>query len=403
LIALLGIAGRATKIGWSAADSCDDGLLGKLGVVDEPVKRTPLYETHRRLGARMTPFAGFAMPLQYGGILEEHRAVRVAAGLFDLSHMGEFILSGAGALATLETALTNSAARLADGQAHYTIMCADDGGTIDDLIVYRLGPDRYMLCVNAANIAADWEQLEHMRDPAAELRDVSDETALVALQGPRAATILTKVADPDLTEGLGRFRVMTADVAGVASLVARTGYSGEDGYELFIAAADAVRLFDVLLEAGSGEGLRPCGLGARDTLRMEAGLPLYGHELDRATSPLEAGLGSFVKFGHGFVGEAALARQRDKGLTKHLIGLRTDDGKNIARQGYPVWRGDQRIGRVTSGTFAPTFNRPLAIAYVETTAGIDAASESRVEVEIRGRRISATVVPLPFYRRARET
>ncbi|HZP45533.1 MAG TPA: glycine cleavage system aminomethyltransferase GcvT [Candidatus Binataceae bacterium] len=366
-------------------------------MVAEAVKRTPLYETHRRLGARMTEFAGFAMPLQYRGILEEHRAVRTAAGLFDLSHMGEFMVQGPGALSLLEATLTNSAARLAEGQAQYTIMCADDGGTIDDLIVCRLGADQYMLCVNAANIAADWEALAAAPHPEVILQDISDGTALVAVQGPHAVRILAPMAAS--VERMRRFHVIRAKLAGsIESTIARTGYTGEDGFEIFVAARDAAKIFELLLEAGADCGLQPCGLGSRDTLRLEAALPLYGHELDRATSPLEAGLGAFVKFGHGFRGEAALAVQRDRGVRKSLVGIRTDDGKAIARQGYPLWSGNRPIGAVTSGTYAPTFARPLALGYVEAAAGF--APGSALEVEIRGRRVSATVVALPFYRRA---
>jgi len=375
--------------------------LVKLGVVNDSVKRTPLYATHRQLGARMTEFGGFAMPVQYAGILAEHRAVRAAAGLFDLSHMGEFELRGAGALAMLERALSNSAARLVDGQAQYTIMCADDGGTIDDLIVYRRTPDHYMLCVNAANIAADWAQLAGLEHRDVVLEDVSDGTALIAIQGPLAESILAPLTRIELGR-LGRFRIADGEVAGVKCLVARTGYTGEDGFELFVGAGQAYRLFEAILAAGTPAGLQPCGLGARDTLRMEAGLPLYGHELDRQTSPLEAGLGPFVRFGHRFVGETALADQRARGLPKQLIGIRTDDGKSIARQGYALFRDETRVGVVTSGTFAPTFARPLAMAYVDTAAGIDATrTDTHLAVEIRARHVEVTVLPLPFYKRER--
>jgi len=370
-------------------------------VVEGLVKRTPLYETHRRLGARMTEFAGFAMPIQYSGILEEHRAVRNAAGLFDLSHMGEFELRGSGAPALLERALTNSATKLAEGQAHYTILCAEDGGTLDDLIVYRLGPKHFMLCVNAANIASDWAQLSSLPRTDAELRDISDETALIAVQGPRAERILARYTNLNLTT-FGRFRTLAVTVAGAESLIARTGYTGEDGFEIFVAAARAVELFEGLLDAGKPDSLVPVGLGARDTLRMEAGLPLYGHELDRQTSPLEAGLGAFVKFGRGFVGEEPLIVQRDHGTKKHLIGLQTDDAKSNARQGYRIFLGDRQNGLVTSGTYAPTFDRPLAMAYVDTplaSGSVALKVGDRLEVEIRHRKVQATVVPLPFYRR----
>jgi glycine cleavage system T protein (aminomethyltransferase) len=361
------------------------------------VKRTSLFRTHRELGAKLTEFGGFEMPLSYSGIIDEHRAVRTAAGLFDLSHMGEFEVSGSGALAMLERTLTNSVARLADGQAQYTILCAEDGGTIDDLIVYRRRSDSYMVCVNASNIMPDWEWFNsHAGD--AELRDVSDETALIAVQGPRAAKILHRLTALPL-DTLKRFHTAEGEVAGVKCLAARTGYTGEDGFELFCPAADANRLFEAILTEGGREGIKPCGLGARDTLRMEAGLPLYGHELDRTRSPLEAGLGTFVKFGRGFIGESALATQRDNGNERRLIGIRTTDGRSIARQGYKLYQNAIEAGVVTSGTFAPTFDRPLAMAYLNP--GVDALPGTLLEVAIRNRTVEAELVTLPFYRRPR--
>jgi aminomethyltransferase len=356
-------------------------------------KRTALFAEHQKLGARMTNFAGFEMPLQYSGIIEEHMAVRRAAGIFDLSHMGEFEISGPHALALLERALTNSAARLREGQAQYTLLCAHDGGTIDDLIAYRLGTARFMLCVNASNIETDREWLLSLNRDGADFRDISDETALVAVQGPNAIAILKTLTTFHIDE-VARFCVAEAEVAGVRCLAARTGYTGEDGFELFVAAGGAARLFAEILAAGE---VKPCGLGARDTLRLEAGLPLYGHELDRETSPLEAGLGTYVKFGRGFVGEEALAAQRAEGLKKHLIGLTTDDARTIARQGYPILMDDVAVGAVTSGTIAPALNRPIAMAYARgserTTVG------TQMAVEVRNRKIPATVVARPFYKR----
>ena len=360
------------------------------------VKRTPLYSLHRALGARMTEFGGFEMPLSYSGIIEEHRVVRSAAGIFDLSHMGEFELHGITALAVLERALTNSASRLANGEAQYTLMCADDGGTLDDLILYRFEPDRYMLCVNAANIGPDREWLLRQCRPGAELVDLSDDVGLIAIQGPSAALILSKVSQLPLGQ-LRHFHVQSGDVAGIACLVARTGYTGEDGFEIFVAAQYATAVFEVLLNSGVGDGLRPCGLGARDTLRIEAGLPLYGHELDRTISPLEARLARFIKFGRGFIGETALAAQRDEGPRRQLIGIQTDDGRSIARQGYNLIQDGHQVGVVTSGTFAPSFSRPLAIGLVEAAANLQPGGQ--LTVEIRNRMVPATIVRLPFYRR----
>jgi aminomethyltransferase len=361
--------------------------------------RTVLHPLHCKLHARMTQFAGFEMPVSYTGIIEEHRAVRSAAGLFDLSHMGEFELQGPHALELVERALTNSAARLAEGQAQYTLLCLESGGVIDDLIVYRLGPQHYMLCVNAANIEVDRERLMELKRDHTDFRDVSTETALVAIQGPKAIAIAQTVAEAPL-DTIRKFRTAAGTIAGVRCLIARTGYTGEDGFELFAAASDAPRLFEALLDAGREQGLLPCGLGARDTLRMEAGLPLYGHELDRETTPLEAGLGNFVKLGREFAGARALAAEQVSGLRKHLVGLRTIDGRSIARQGYPLSRNGSPVGVVTSGSFAPTFDRPLAMAYVtqpEPEAG------AAIEVSIRDRKVAAELVALPFYRRVSAT
>ena len=296
--------------------------------MDAP-KRTALFDLHQRLGARMTVFGGFEMPLQYSGIVEEHRAVRTGAGIFDLSHMGEFEIRGPRALELLERTLTNSAARLRDGQAQYTLLCADDGGTIDDLIVYRLAAERYLLCVNASNIAADREWLESHNTAHAEFRDCSDETALIAIQGPRSVEILAGLADFPIA-AVPRFHFAEGAVSGVRVLAARTGYTGEDGFELFAAHNDAPRLFEAIHERGASDGLVPVGLGARNTLRLEAGLPLYGHELDRSTTPLEAGLKTFVKLGRPFIGEPTLRNEQERGLKKKLIGLMTNDSRSIA-------------------------------------------------------------------------
>ena len=363
-------------------------------------KRTVLFDLHQKLGARMTVFGGFEMPVSYTGIIEEHLAVRAAAGIFDLSHMGEFEISGPRALDTLERAFTNSASQLKVGQAQYTIMCADDGGTIDDLIVYRLGDERYMLCVNASNIDADRDWILELNGGRAAngstFDDLSDRTALVAVQGPRAIAILATIADFPIAK-VPRFGVASGRVAGITCMAARTGYTGEDGFELFVENSGARQLFEAILDAGARAGIKPVGLGARDTLRLEAGLPLYGHELDRNSSPLEAGLSAFVKLGRTFVGSRALTAQRERGLKKKLIGLQTDDGRTVARQGYRVMRDGVEAGVVTSGTFAPSIRRPVAMAYVgaKNSLGIG----GRLEVEIRNRRVPATIVRRPFYRR----
>jgi glycine cleavage system T protein (aminomethyltransferase) len=364
----------------------------------DALKRTALFSLHQKLGARMTVFGGFEMPVSYDGIIEEHLAVRGAAGIFDLSHMGEFELSGPHAAPILERAMTNSAAALPEGRAQYTIMCADDGGTIDDLIVYRVGAERFMLCVNASNVAADREWLLELGAARANFRDLSEETGLVAVQGPRAIAAVQPLASFPLAR-IRRFGIGLGTIAGIRCLAARTGYTGEDGFELFTAAEHAANLFSAILEQGRGAGLIPCGLGARDTLRLEAGLPLYGHELDRATSPLEAGLDTFVKLDRSFVGADALRAQRARGPGKRLIGLETDDARSIARQGYRLLRAGRDSGVITSGTLGPSIGRPIAMGYLSggETAPPGAGA---LEVEIRGRRVPASIVALPFYRRA---
>ena len=362
-------------------------------------KRTVLFDLHQKLGARMTVFGGFEMPVSYSGIIEEHLAVRNSAGIFDLSHMGEFEISGPHALAMLERGFTNSAARLKEGQAQYTIMCAEDGGTIDDLIVYRLGAERYMLCVNASNIDVDRDWLVELNGGRAKFEDVSDATSLIAVQGPVAVAILATLADFAIAD-VPRFAVASGQVAGITCLAARTGYTGEDGFELFVDdnKKGTRQLFEALLDAGAPADAKPVGLGARDTLRLEAGLPLYGHELDRNSSPLEAGLGTFVKLGRPFVGNDALQAQRAPGVKKTLIGIQTDDGKMVARQGYHLFRDGADAGVVTSGTFAPSIQRPIAMAYLATDASKQPSVGDSVEVEIRGRKTRATIVRRPFYR-----
>ncbi len=362
-------------------------------------KRTVLFDLHQKLGARMTVFGGFEMPVSYSGIIEEHLAVRATAGIFDLSHMGEFEIRGPHALETIERAFTNSASRLKDGQAQYTLMCDEDGGTIDDLIVYRLGNERYMLCVNASNIEADRDWILEVNHGRAEFEDLSDATALVAVQGPSAIAILAALANFEIAN-VARFSVANGKIAGVTCLAARTGYTGEDGFELFVENNAATQLFEAILDAGASANIKPVGLGARDTLRLEAGLPLYGHELDRSSSPLEAGLTPFVKLGRQFIGAPALETQHRDGVKKKLIGLRTDDGKIIARQGYPLFRDSLESGAVTSGSFAPSLQRPIAMAYVATGGtSFPPALGDVLEIEIRNRKIPATVVRRPFYRR----
>jgi len=295
------------------------------------MKRTPLYGAHRRAGAKMVQFAGWEMPVQYQGVIQEHLAVRRDAGLFDVSHMGEIEIRGEGALELSQRITANDVSRMKPFQAQYNLLLNDHGGVVDDVIFYRLEPDIFFVCVNAANTDKDFDWIRRHATGTVEVENVSAKYAQLALQGPRAAKILTALTAVDVI-GLKSFFFAFADVAEVRCLVARTGYTGEDGFELYCHVDDADRLWNACLAAGAPAGLMAAGLGARDTLRLEAGLPLYGHELDRETSPLEAGLGIFVKLGHDFIGEPTLSAQRQLGLKKKLTGLMTDDGKNIARR-----------------------------------------------------------------------
>jgi len=364
------------------------------------LQQTALVERHRALGGRLIDFAGWEMPVQYSGILEEHRAVRQRVGLFDLSHMGEVWVSGSGAGDGLAAALVSDPPRLAEGRAHYSMICAMDGGIIDDLIVYRVAADRFMVVPNAANREVVVAKLrERLASHDAALDDASLRTSLVAVQGPRAAELLTPLTDVDLTS-LKYYAIAEGHACGKPVLIARTGYTGEDGFELFIDWEDALPVWDALLEAGQRFGILPCGLGARDTLRLEAGMPLYGNELGRDTNPYEAGLGRVVKLDKqtDFVGRAALEKVAQQGPTKMLVGM-TLDGRSIARHGYPVFEADSEseMGVVTSGAPSPTLGVPIAMAYVPPA---DSAVGTMVEVAIRAAKAGAQVVPLPFYKRA---
>jgi aminomethyltransferase len=369
-------------------------------VQDVPLS-TPLADRHRALGARIVEFGGWLMPLQYAGILEEHRAVRSTAGLFDLSHMGELFVEGSEAAAALGYALTTEPAGLKVGRAHYSMICFPEGGILDDLIVYRLDEERFMVVANASNASAVSDALaERLAGRHVVLDDRSLATALVAIQGPVAAAILAPLTSVILDD-LPYYGITQGDVAGVPALVARTGYTGEDGFEVIVDMAAAGRVWDALLEAGTPMGAVPVGLGARDTLRLEAGMPLYGNELGPDTTPFEAGLGRVVKLAKegDFVGRAALEKASAEGPRKLLVGL-VVRGRGIARHGYDVFVGDRRIGVVTSGTQSPTIGLPIAMAYVTPS---EAEPGTIVDVSIRDQRVPAEVVQMPFYRRPAQT
>ncbi len=367
---------------------------------EEPAPRlTPLVDIHRGLGARLIEFGGWLMPVQYRGIIEEHRAVRERAGLFDLSHMGELFLEGSGAGDALAGALVSDPRRLAVGRAQYSMICQEDGGIIDDLIVYRLAEERFLVVANAGNASTVSDLLaERIAGHRAILDDRSLATGLCAVQGPTSVAILAPLTDVDLAS-LRYYGAADGQVAGIPALVARTGYTGEDGFEVFVDWARTPELWTALADAGRPAGLEVCGLGARDTLRLEAGMPLYGNELDRTINPYEAGLGRVVKLDKegDFVGRAALERLERSEPARRLVGL-TVTGRGIARHGYPVVRDDRPSGVVTSGTQSPTLGKPIAMAYV--TPG-DGQPGTILGVVIRDQRVDAEVTPLPFYRRDR--
>jgi aminomethyltransferase len=362
--------------------------------VDTTLKRTPLYEAHLKARARMVPFSGWEMPVQYTGIVEEHRTVRSAIGLFDVSHMGEFEVEGPGALAALQTLTTNDVAALAEGQIQYSLLCSPAGGIVDDLTLYRLGPNRFMLTVNAGNIDKDWAWVtEQSAGQGARWRNISAETGLIAVQGPKAEALVQRLADRDVLS-LGYYRFAHGAVAGVPTLISRTGYTGEDGFELYLPATSTSRVWEALLDAGRDDGVAPIGLGARDTLRLEMRYALYGNDIDETTNPLEAGLGWVVKPAKGaFLGRDAIEKMRASGVPRRLVGLEMAD-RAIARHGYPVQKDGAPIGVVTSGSFGPSVERAIALAYVATA---HAAVGTDVDVEIRGQARPGRVVRTPFH------
>ncbi len=360
------------------------------------MKRTPLYDTHRELGARMVEFGGWEMPVQYTSILEEHHAVRRRAGLFDVSHMGQVDMRGPDALNFLRRLVTNDPANLTIGQAQYTLMCLDTGGVVDDLIVYRLGDDHYIAVVNASNADKDYAWMVAHADGNLKLDNISDATALLALQGPQAQAILQPLTDAQLSR-LAYYHCTSGQVAGMQALIMRTGYTGEDGFELMVPGEQATKLWRTLMAAGTPHGLLPAGLGARDTLRLEASMPLYGHELNEEINPLEAGLDRYVKLGKDFVGRDAIVAARAKGLTRQLIGLELVE-RGIPRQDYPIEHAGKAVGRVTSGTLSPTLDKPIGMGFV--SAGLTEPG-TELEVVIRNRPVRARVVKRPFYRRSK--
>ncbi len=359
-----------------------------------PLSHTPLYEEHVELGGKLVPFAGFEMPVQYPtGITAEHSAVRSAAGLFDVSHMGEFVVTGPHALDLVQRVSVNDVTRIEVGQAQYSAMCRPTGGIIDDLIVYRF-EDRYMLVVNASNLEKDLTWIRQNAEGfVVEVEDVSRQMALLALQGPAARGILGPLASLDI-DSVKYYRFAEGEVAGAPAVISGTGYTGEDGFELYVDAADAVGIWRALLKAGAGAGLIPAGLGARDSLRLEMGYALYGNDLDEEHTPLESGLGWITKLDQGeFIGRAALTAQKKSGVERRLVGMRLT-GRGFPRPGYGILSGGEVVGTITSGTVSPSLGFGVAMGYVPNEL---ASPDTPLQVDIRGKPIGAVVQRPPFY------
>lgn len=372
------------------------------------LKKTPLHSAHQKLGGRLVEFGGWEMPLYYSSIIDEHKAVRSSAGIFDISHMGEITARGPKALEFVNVVLTNDARKLAAGQGQYTLMCNERGGTIDDLYVYRTDAEEYLMVVNAARIDADAEWLEHQLAgfsgrSGLELKNRSDELAAVALQGPKAADFIDNIFQPgaQTAAGLQKNEMVRLNFAGRGVFVSRTGYTGEDGFEIVAPAESIEGIWNKLLEAGKPHGLQPAGLGARDTLRTEAGYPLYGHELDEDTTPLEAGVGYFVALSKGdFMGHEVLARQKAAGTSRKLVGFKMAERSAPPRPDYPIWSvsgATAPMGRVTSGTQSPSLGIGIGLGFVHPEYS---PANTSIAIEVRGKRLPAIVVSRPIYRRS---
>lgn len=360
------------------------------------MKKTPLNSLHHELGARMVDFGGWEMPVQYSGVIEEHLAVRNAAGLFDVSHMGEIEIRGSGALDYIQELITNDASRLVDGQVQYSAICYEDGGVVDDVTLYRFSDEYYMFCVNAANTEKDFAWMKKIRDKGdfndVELENISEGIGQIALQGPRAESILARMTGIDLA-AIKYYHFTEGKIDDSECIVSRTGYTGEDGFEIYCAADRSVPLWNGLLEAGKPDGLAPVGLGARDTLRLEKKMALYGHELSEEITPLEAGLGWVTKFDKpSFVGREALLTMKENGIPRRLVCIRMSE-PGVPRTDYPVYVGDEEVGIVTSGTMSPSLKVGIALALVDSGSN---AVGTDVEIGIRKRRVRGQIVKPPF-------
>ena len=357
------------------------------------MKRTPLYQIHKTLNAKFTEFGGWEMPLQYSSIVKEHLAVRATVGLFDLSHMGEFEIRGQGANALVQKLSTNDVGRLTDGRVLYTLFCNEAGGIVDDLLIYRYTDNHYMLVVNAANIEKDMAWVLAHNNTDAEIEDKSDDTALIALQGPRSIDILNLfVSELDVSK-ISFFRFVVGEVAGISTVISRTGYTGEIGFELYVSAENAENLWNALYPAVIEAEGQPVGLGARDTLRLEAGLRLYGVDMNDDTNPYEVGLDKFVKSkNRQFIGKKALLAAKKKGIAKQMVGFQMLD-RAVARTGYAIYQGGERIGNVTSGAPSPSLKCNIGFAIVTSQT---ISEDDKIDIDIRSRMHPAKIVTVPF-------
>ncbi|MEM7676685.1 MAG: glycine cleavage system aminomethyltransferase GcvT [Myxococcota bacterium] len=363
---------------------------------DQPLLKTPLHAKHVEAGGRMVPFAGYSMPVQYSGLTDEHLAVRRAVGLFDVSHMGEVFFEGERAAEVADRIVTNNIGKQSPGQAVYSAMCRPDGGVIDDLVAYKFSDQKVMICVNAANRAKDFEWMKAQAGADCDVTDRSDEYGQIAVQGPKAAELLARLTDRDVS-AIKTYRFIEGPIAGRSMIIARTGYTGEDGFELYCAAEDAADVWSALLEEGRTLGAVPAGLGARDSLRLEYCFALYGNDIDESTNPYEAGLGWVVKLkkGSGFVGRSALSRIKAEGPQRKLVPFELT-GKGIARQGHAVLIDGKEVGKVTSGTKTPSVGKAIGLAYLPTQKSEEG---TLFQVDIRGKPVDAVVTSRPFLKK----
>ena len=359
------------------------------------MKRTPFYGIHRQLGAKIVPFGGFEMPVQYSSIIEEHKAVRSGVGVFDVSHMGEFTVKGKNALAFLQRITVNDVAKLVPGQAQYSAMCYDNAGIVDDLLVYKIADDHFMVVVNASNIDKDFQWMKAHVMPDVELRDDSDSIALLAIQGPKSQSTLQKLTPVNLGS-LQYYHFAQGSVGGIDMVISRTGYTGELGFEIYFPVAHAEKIWKAIFEAGKEFDIAPVGLGARDTLRLEMGFCLYGNDIDQTTNTLEAGLGWITKINKGdFIGKTVLEKAKAEGLGRKLVGIVIEE-KAFPRHGYTIQSNGTSIGSVTSGTFSPSLEKGIALGYVTAAS---ASVGNSLQIEVRGKAVPGKVAALPFLKK----